>query len=707
MKKKLLPLVVLASLLIGNNAYGSNLVWAKSLNAKGTFASSTILKTAFATDGNLLVLTGGYNIDTLDVDLGSGFSNVATSNYIDYTLVKYNTDGTLIWSKTWSGAGSAYAGMSTFIVRPSDGHIFLYGYYDDAIDADPGAAVVSLNGSAGRSLMLIETDENGQYVWAGAMSSVSGTRPSDIAFNSFGYVIITGEFTGGIDLDPSTTAYTLNSTTTNGTESFVAMYNTSHQIVFGWSYSNSFGSSANYLSVDVNLANNDLYISGDLNGTVDADVKTSGVANMVSAGDHDGFIARYDYLGNYINHMTLGGTGYDAISRLNFVNGELLFVTTTNGSLDVDAGAGTYTLIGNGNFSFHDCLTRYTSTFGFTWAADFNSTTNKTRINGLETIGSKLYCIVYNDTTFDADPNAGIVNVVLSNYSTAVVVLDYGSGNYLEHFNFTASGARAIAQGVLPQNNTMYVYGSFVNGFDADLNSGTEILNNPFWVTGEQYLNTFIGEYDFLEVEPTVQVSNLHFTAGTDTTVTVNFTMGNGTKRLVVVSKDAPVTDLPDDAMFYYNDTVYGNGQMLANGAYAVYLNTGETFTLTGIDTTGGHMYYFKAFEMSGISSTINFLTDNAPTATYGGNTSTGIEEKEKLQVALYPNPVKDFLNLRFENNNEETKVRIFNTQGSIIAETTVLLNTVQLDISKCSSGMYFVEIQSGYKKSVSKFIKE
>jgi hypothetical protein len=120
--------------------------------------------------------------------------------------------------------------------------------------------------------------------------------------------------------------------------------------------------------------------------------------------------------------------------------------------------------------------------------------------------------------------------------------------------------------------------------------------------------------------EPTVPATSMIFSSVQNTSMTVSFTKGNGSRRIVLARASNPVNSAPTDSTMYTSSTVFGSGSQIGSGNFVVYSDTGSTFTLTGL--TNNTMYYFAVFEYNGVggyanylTSAFNFLTGNQSTA--------------------------------------------------------------------------------------------
>lgn len=84
------------------------------------------------------------------------------------------------------------------------------------------------------------------------------------------------------------------------------------------------------------------------------------------------------------------------------------------------------------------------------------------------------------------------------------------------------------------------------------------------------------------------------------------FEQGNGSKRIVIGRKGAPVTSVPQDGQIYTAKQEFGTGTEVVNDEFVVYAGDGWFTTITGLDPTS--TYHFRAFEYEDGSAT-DYLT--------------------------------------------------------------------------------------------------
>jgi hypothetical protein len=110
---------------------------------------------------------------------------------------------------------------------------------------------------------------------------------------------------------------------------------------------------------------------------------------------------------------------------------------------------------------------------------------------------------------------------------------------------------------------------------------------------------------------------------------------------------------------------------------------------------------------------TIRFRFESSDNGAFGMNTPSylavdkvyhqsywGVSEKEE-KVDVYPNPVKDVLNVK----GSEGEIRVYNLKGELLTVSNHIKDS-QLDFSGFDSGVYFVELHHQNGVSIQKIIK-
>ncbi len=82
----------------------------------------------------------------------------------------------------------------------------------------------------------------------------------------------------------------------------------------------------------------------------------------------------------------------------------------------------------------------------------------------------------------------------------------------------------------------------------------------------------------------------------------------------------------------------------------------------------------------------------------------SGVREIEKQNIQLYPNPVKDFLNVQIESARAIRSIKLYDSNGHIVS--TIENETRQLDVRPLVSGVYIVQVTTQDNVYVGKFIR-
>ncbi len=82
----------------------------------------------------------------------------------------------------------------------------------------------------------------------------------------------------------------------------------------------------------------------------------------------------------------------------------------------------------------------------------------------------------------------------------------------------------------------------------------------------------------------------------------------------------------------------------------------------------------------------------------------TSVSNAEEFDFKIYPNPASDFLNVRFDKNEFElTQVTLFDAYGKALWSETSVANEISIPLYNYSSGVYFLQIQTGKGKYAQK----
>jgi hypothetical protein len=87
---------------------------------------------------------------------------------------------------------------------------------------------------------------------------------------------------------------------------------------------------------------------------------------------------------------------------------------------------------------------------------------------------------------------------------------------------------------------------------------------------------------------------------------------------------------------------------------------------------------------------------------------ATGIEDFEKENICIYPNPCKDYFWLDMGNYNGEVEVSILNLTGCTVKQKQIRNSSRErFDMTGLPTGMYLIRIYTSERNFVKKIMKE
>ena len=176
--------------------------------------------------------------------------------------------------------------------------------------------------------------------------------------------------------------------------------------------------------------------------------------------------------------------------------------------------------------------------------------------------------------------------------------------------NATFASGTAIGSGYVVYNGNTPDYID-VTALTANTNYSFKVFEyntpatDPFYQTNDG-TNNPLSRYT-LATEPTSQTSAVSYTSIGSTQVTLSWTGGDGTNRIVVAHAGTDIVSHPIDGTGYTDNSVFASGDEIGTAHYVVYNGAGAGVTVTGLNPNT--VYYFRAYEYNGTLTSCNYLT--------------------------------------------------------------------------------------------------
>lgn len=145
------------------------------------------------------------------------------------------------------------------------------------------------------------------------------------------------------------------------------------------------------------------------------------------------------------------------------------------------------------------------------------------------------------------------------------------------------------------------------------------------------------------------------------------------------------------------------------NGTWTVPQDSIHNWAITSAVVYNDAIYIGGGFKsINGDTSIQNFAKLVCPDFDASAGCVSGLKESSnKLDVKVFPNPLKDKLHLEFEQNTVIDKVSILNTLGQEVYKLLKPAPKQEIDVSYLPLGIYFIKVENKQGQGVAKLVKE
>ncbi len=456
---------------------------------------------SISTDPSGNVITTGHFFGTVDFDPGAGVYNLTSNGDADIFIQKLDVNGNLLWA---TSMGSTAADWGWSLVTDATGNIYVTGWFNYSMDADPGTGTFLLT-SQKQAVFVLKLNGGGNLVWAKQMGS-----PQDpgwaygygIALDADQNVITTGSFVGLLDFNPGSGVFNM---TAQNMDTFIQKLDPSGNFV--WAKQLKGNSTSQSIKTD---ASGNIYVTGSFSGTVDfnPDPAKKAVYNLTAFGSSDIYIEKLDANGNFVWAKQAGGTEGNYGYSLAISSDGYIYVTGQFfGTADFDPGSGTYNLTSFGESDIF--LLKLSLAGNFIWAKQIGGS-NWNSGNGVTTdAAGNIYISGFSYATADFNPDpVGTYYLTANGADDLFIYKSDADGNFVWAAMMGGAGHDGNIGITLDGAENIYMTGVFSQTTDFNP-SGNETFNL-----------TAVNSYDMF-------VLKLNTTVSYDCPVPINLTATN------------------------------------------------------------------------------------------------------------------------------------------------------------------------------------
>jgi hypothetical protein len=191
------------------------------------------------------------------------------------------------------------------------------------------------------------------------------------------------------------------------------------------------------------------------------------------------------------------------------------------------------------------------------------------------------------------------------------------------------------------------------------------------------------------------QAYNISFTALTATSVTINWEVGSGTSTLIVMKESSAVSAYPENGTPYTKDNDLSDdfqGDFIATGEYVVWVGSGSSATISGLNT--GSEYYFRAFTYESRTIDPTYFTS---TSTNNPNTVQVVADEPASQAIdiAFTAIGEDQMTVSWDNGTGTSSLVLAHEASAVDANpsdlTAYTANTIFGDGDEIGTGNYVV----------------
>ncbi|MBQ3732992.1 MAG: fibronectin type III domain-containing protein [Bacteroidales bacterium] len=135
------------------------------------------------------------------------------------------------------------------------------------------------------------------------------------------------------------------------------------------------------------------------------------------------------------------------------------------------------------------------------------------------------------------------------------------------------------------------------------------------------------------------------------------------------------------------------------NGEWTTVTATSNTYPITGLTANTTYEIQVQANCGGG-----NFSDWSG--SLFVTTTNVGIESWLAGSVALYPNPAKEYVDVRIDGDVNVTAMEVYDVYGKLVNNVVVVDNPTRINVSSLADGMYFVRVTTGEGMVTKTFVK-
>ena len=464
MKKVLLTYIMIFGI-IAINAQDTSLGWVGRVAGSG-FEQVWDLH---IDDSDNTYTTGNFSGTTKFID-ANGTTSVPSNGDQDAFMVKYDSEGNILWYTAFGGSEDDYCyGVTT----DSDNNVFITGAFKGSVDFDPTGTGDVRTSADNFDIFICKYNEDGEYQWTKTIGSGNRDEAKSITTDVNDDIYITGRFLRETDFDPGTGVAELNGANSTPDAFLLKLDNDGN---YQWAHKIGSSSGLEIGEVVKDGKDGSVILCGGFDSTVDFDPGT-GTSELFGAGLSEIYFTKFDYNGDFRWVKSFQGDGYETCQDLAVdQDGNIYATGWFRDAADFDTGSGVTLFTSEGaEDSFIAKLNPQGNTI---WARQIGSPSLEWSYSiAVDEVGD-VYTTGFFYSTVDFDPGSGKTELTSEGIEDVFITKLTTDGNFDWAKQVGGSGSDAGYGIEIGDNGDIFIIGSHWGTADLDPESTTFNLNN-------------------------------------------------------------------------------------------------------------------------------------------------------------------------------------------------------------------------------------
>jgi hypothetical protein len=514
----------------------------------------------------------------------------------------------------------------THLQMDSEGHLILVGTFENTVDFDFSSASSEATSNGYYDVFIAKYDTTGGLIWVRTFGSTEFDYSQTLLIDADDNIYVGGNYGAVMDIDPGTGETIL--VPSGGLSAYMVKLNSDGD--YQWSRNLTGGVDLRVMAIKEGPQG--IVVGGSFWGTSEFNNEGTSV-QLTSDGSQDVYVMTLSNTGVFIDVKQVGNPGQNMPKGFDVdADGNIYFSCEFEGSIDVDPGPGTTTLIANNPTDYRQFVAKYSPTMELIWAKmpmfpSYSQIRHITVPSNDEIVllgcfkdsiqfadfgDMEWYFPVGDDDQFVAKINAAGELQWIRTYGN-----EFEDDNAKMHIDLAGN---------------IYLYDRFEGTMDMDPGSG--VMEATSIGSSDQYLLKISSDGDFLWfLQDSTDYPNSYYISG----------LVAGTQNDVYVAFD------------FYNQM-----GLIQNGIEHSFTSNGDFDAV---------LIQLKAD---------NFLALN---------------EQDQQVFSVHPNPVNEFLYISGISTEEAAAFRVVNMAGQAVLSGST---NGKIDLSELNAGMYILQIKEG-----------